>query len=165
VDTLLLNKAKTLLARIQPGVVEELEKLGGEFLPVSAGPHYTRSSGPKDKGKVIAAQVTVSYLIAKVHVVINMTMTCVPDEPRWKVIQCAYHCGPSDATDEVYFRICDNSYQGFHFHLRGYGGDTGTTHVPAPRAKPAISRDPLAFLALVEKFLGDNKALPLEVTP
>ena len=156
-DEKLLAKAKQLVEHLRPGVVSRLEGLGCVFRQVPVIPHVTR-----DKGNVSSIQAGLSCYVPGKRVLVNITMTCIPGRTPLDIVQCAYHCGPSDATEEVYFRICDNKDQRFHFHIRGHGGDEGTDHIPASKAKPQISTEPMPFLDLVEAYLATGK-IPLEV--
>lgn len=159
-DERLIEELKEALDLACPGFLARLEALNGEFLPVPEAPKYTRG---KD-GNIRALRVSLCYLIGDKHVRVNMTMTCVPQVAPYKIVHWAYHCGPSQATDEVYFRVCCNKHQGFHFHLRGRGGACGLEHIAAKEAEPAITEDPIAFIGLVETFLaGYMRTLPLKV--
>lgn len=116
-------------------------------------------------GNVTALQVTLSVAVGSHLLLLNVTFTCASAKD-FPIVTCAYHCGPLEKPDEVYFRICMNDKQGFHFHLRGLGGDVGEDHIPHDKAVPPISLEPDAFLRLVETFLAaEMKTLPLEVQP
>lgn len=167
-DELHVKNAKALFEFIRPGVVAQLEALGGEDHPVPCVPSRIRRAG-----KVVRVLVGLSRLFADRGILLNIKFAGEPTSETkipapagmvYAITQCAYHCGPSAATDEVHFRICADSRHGFHFHLRGYGGDTGKTHIPGAKARPKITTEPADFLRLVEQFFTQGKP-PIEVAP
>lgn len=153
--------ARRVFDAVRPGVTQRLERLKGTYLPV---PTKAWKTLDETRRKIRSAHAGLSYLLDEHPVLLNMTFTAHEDYGVVHIHQCAYHCGPSAATGHVYFRICDDRDQGFHFHLRGHGGDSGRDHIDPSRAKPSITREPADFLSFVERLLASG-TLPIEVIP
>jgi hypothetical protein len=148
----LLRKGKRLFEEFFPGLVERLERLGGSFLPLQRAPSlkYVRAEDKRVLGMSIAFRVRDPALC----VAISLTLEATPTSRT--VVQHSYHLGPH-LTGEYILRLCENSVQGHHFHLRGWEGGYGDGHVPASKADPPLSKDPRKFLDEVEHYIQTKK--------
>jgi hypothetical protein len=141
-----------------PGVVERLEGLTGTYLPVPWAP--TRS--PPKRGGMRAINMSLAYHAhaRDVRIDMRLTLEVTPDSRR--ITTHSYHLGPYARSDEYFVRLCENLNQPYHFHLHGWEKAYGGGHIPANRAIPPLSRDPLDFLDVVEHFIK-TKQIKIQV--
>jgi len=88
---------------------------------------------------------------------IRITLDVSPPDTRQMIVH-SYHVGPNSRTDEYILRLCENPDQGHHFHLRGWAAVYQGGHIPASKADPPLSKEPLQFLDAVEHILRTNKS-------
>lgn len=150
-------------------LIERLKDLGADDIPV-----------PKPKADAGARPSTVRVHIRWVirrppsnggDVYVTIWFQAVQGQP-WSVSEYSMHFGPTPRErnpptgPNYYFRVCDNSGQGHHFHHHRFQNAFDGGHIPAEKSRPRIPArvDPDWFLSVLDTYLTTNN-VPIEVIP